>query len=123
MIDVLDGRWQPPYEYRQAQTTRNIIEYWLRTSQEASGQRPVYSPHAMQGSAEFLIAKLGYNETLRTLAWMATPMSKFFQYPYTLDAVQRGHDELSSVQAQPKLLKERAGFIGPVGQRDLTKKG
>jgi len=113
---LFDASWQPPATHR-VPTVPNVISWWLLTCREA-GLVPEVDPNTQRYLAEQLIAKLGYVETLRTLAFMATPHSKYFQYPYSLRVVSKAHEEL--LQAQKSTDRQTyAGFVGPVGLTNL----
>lgn len=116
---MLDKDWEPPPEFRRPSSI-NVLRFWLKTVQESGGPRPDYSVFAMRLQAETLIAKYGYVETLQVLQWMANPLSKYYQWPYGLKAVERAEPELAEALAGAKL-REHNGFIGPTGLRDLGK--
>lgn len=55
---------------------------------------------------------------MRTLAFMSTPMSKYFQFPYGLKPVAEAYEELKNFDTDNII--DRTGFYGPVGLKDLT---
>lgn len=113
--EATDSNWKPPYRYR-TESSKNLLNWWQEVTRKA-GALPPINVYTQRKPAELVIAKIGYVEAMRTLAFMGTPQSRYFQYPFGIGAVLRGHAELLKVQTSQS--KTYAGWIGPTGLKNL----
>lgn len=119
-LEVYDVDWEVPVRFRSPETSLTVVRFWAATYTESTGQMPACPPFTQIRQADLLIAKLGYKEVVQTLAFMASPFSKYFQYPYSLRVVENAHDELLSVrQLGPQKVYD--GFVGRTTFRCLDK--
>lgn len=119
-----DDDWKLPFSFK-SESADNLVRIWLKTTQESTGKRSDYAPYAMLVQADEVIAKIGYEKAARALYNMASPMSRYYQYPYTLEKAIEGAAELDEIMAsrrRGKELRTYQGFIGPVGMRNLLNK-
>lgn len=117
-IDVFDDRWQIPIAYNRSVGPRAVVTFWAKTYCDATGKLPDCPPYKMTAKAGWLIAKLGFEAVMRTLAFMATPYSKYYQYPYTLNVVEVAYEEFKEIKATGHRVFHD-GFIGQLNLRNL----
>ncbi len=120
--DPYEPDWTVPFKYRNA-TPDNIVRFWLESTFKATGVRPVYNVFAMRQQALNVLSQLDYERVIRILAFMATPFSKYYQYPYAVEKVVEANEELTQLETtkKKKEIYIRDGFIGPVNMNDLSK--
>jgi|SRR3972149_633698 len=98
--------WQPPAEFGIC-SPKNVVRFWLKSLRECGAPVGGYHVHMYVREAEYLIAQYGYVQVLRAVAFMTSPLSKYYQYPFALPKVSEGMQELSN----PSNIL-RVGFVG-----------
>ena len=119
--DPINDNWRPPARYKLHHTAENVVAYWRETTRKSAGKAPDYSGGAMLVQARRLLKVVTYEQALRVLAWMATPASKYYQYPYAIEKVLDGLCELNGAKkvATVRDLTYHTGYIGPTYLRNL----
>ena len=117
--EVYEEDWQIPNPFnRRSESAGTVVTYWTKTYCDATGSLPNCPMFAMVKKADLLIAKLGFKAVMQTLAFMSSPHSKYFQFPYTLNVVMEAYEEMLMVRSNgPK--RTYKGFIGKTLFRNL----
>ena len=117
--EVYEEDWQIPSPFnRRSESPGTIVTFWSKTYCDATGGLPECPMYAMVAKANYLIAKIGYKNVMQTLAFMSSPHSKYFQFPYTLNVVVEAYEEMLMVRRHgPR--KAYGGFVGRTLFRDI----
>ncbi len=113
-VDDIDqglDQWFIPRSFTRLSPS-SVVRYWVKTYFDSTGQLPDYSPFAMRSIARRLMTQFEFKQIMKTLYFMSTPLSKYYQYPYGLDCVPKAIEEMKLVESsvEPRVY---SGFLGP----------
>ena len=116
-IDTLSEAWDVPEKFS-FPSSFNIRKFWLMCLRRTGAPRDTvsrYSIYMYQPESDYLLAKYGYKLVMRTIAFMTSPLSKYFQYPFGLPKVVEGIEELEE-KSQKEPQAPYTGLVGNLTQ-------